>query len=635
MRNILIISRREITRLRSRFTGKSRILVMAILVIAGILSYATYDQGIGLNRGLYDIGVSPSGPVIDDDRFNVTVIDYPAGRDSLSHGSVDVYIGNNVMLLRNDDKSRYAAGALKRYLERQELLRISEDYDIDQAFPLRIKVHHLKTEQEELQIGAPESLVDILESQDAFNEPDVSSEPETPAVEEPESLSPQAEPLPDSHNPLFDPDPSPGDPVDPDITDSPPQDFDSPSDEAVRKQLEATSNNSGLPVFEAEFVSDEEIIIPSLLKPPIPIVQVALAFLYVLPMFFVGIFFTSSFVEEKLNRKVIVLLSAPVTPFDIIMGKMLPYIGYSIIAIITITLVLRANVLLALAIFIPVMLFILSIYIMVALLCRTSKDQTFFSVTALWIVIAYLVAPAMFAGVSNLSYISPLTLAVQMYRGESFGLAEYLLSTAPMYMIFLLTMVVGVRVFNEEYLTGFKPMHTKVGEAIYLAMDKSHLSVSVFCVSLFLIPVVFMVQFASIVMASNLPMPFSLAVILGLSVLVEEIAKSTGILVLLQNKVIGPLKGVIKLSLISALGFFIGEKLLVYLALQVLSESTYTNALFGSPLLLLPLILHSVATSIVCLSTARFGTRYYPLAILAGVGIHIAYNLWVISGELW
>jgi len=118
---------------------------------------------------------------------------------------------------------------------------------------------------------------------------------------------------------------------------------------------------------------------------------------------------------------------------------------------------------------------------------------------------AYLVGPAMFVGVSDLSYISPLTLAVEMYRGESFGVTEYFLAEAPLYLIFVQTMFIGTRVFNEEYLMGFRPLHTKMAQALYLIIDRNHLNISAFLLSLFLVPVVFMVQLAAIALISNLP----------------------------------------------------------------------------------------------------------------------------------
>ena len=103
------------------------------------------------------------------------------------------------------------------------------------------------------------------------------------------------------------------------------------------------------------------IIIPSLTPPPAPFTQVVLALLYILPVTFISIFFTSSFMEEKVNRRLTILLSAPVTPLQIIVGKMLPYAIFSVATTAAIAVITHANVLLALAIFIPTTMFIFAI----------------------------------------------------------------------------------------------------------------------------------------------------------------------------------------------------------------------------------------------------------------------------------
>ncbi len=576
-----------------------------------------------MGQGLYTIGVSPNGPSITDQRFSAITLERSEGFQYLNDKTIDAYVLSGGIIYRPDSRSQYAVSALKKYLENEELNRISNDYEIDQAFPLRVEIRQMEAPELHLGVESETSLSDILGVEEeasesaeflGLTESDL-GELDSPGVSE--TIDTIPEDTQDSSGT--------------DFQDSPTSNYESISDDEVRQLLEDFQNDNGIPKFEAEFISDKEVIIPSLMTPPTPLAQVILAFLYVIPIFFVSVFFTSGFIEEKTNRKLIVLLSAPITPFQIILGKMLPYIIYSVIAIIAITLLLKGNVLIGLAVFVPVMLFILAIYLMVALLYRTFKDQTFFSVLAAWIITGYLVAPAMFSGVSELSYISPLTLAVQMYRGESFGLTEYFMSTTPLYLIFIVAVFLGTRIFNEEYLMGFRPLHEKLGEAAYLAINKNHLNISVLFLSLALIPIVFMVQFASIVMAANLPMPLAVWACLLISVVIEEIAKSTGVAVLLKNKIVSSTKSILTLSLISAFGFLIGEKLLLYIAMSVVSESMFTDAIFGAGLLVVPFLMHFVATAVVCLTTKRFGIKYYPAAIIAGSAVHIIYNLSVIG----
>jgi hypothetical protein len=282
------------------------------------------------------------------------------------------------------------------------------------------------------------------------------------------------------------------------------------------------------------------------------------------------------------------------------------------------------------AIFTPVILFIFAIYLMVPLLYRTFKDTTFISMLAIAVTTSYLIFPAMFSGVNDLSYMSPLTLAVQMYRGEPFGLKEYLFSTAPMYFIFLLSMYVGTRILNEEYLMGFRPLYKKVADALYFTIDRRHLSLSIALLSLFLIPIVYMIQLVTLAMSFNLPMPYAAGGILVTAAVVEEVAKSAGIVVLLENR-LKSTKDVLVLSFLSALGFLIGEKLLLYVSLSVVSESVLSAALFSSGFLLIPLVAHFCFTAIVCLLASRFGARFYPFAVLAGSTVHSLYNLYVLG----
>ena len=109
-------------------------------------------------------------------------------------------------------------------------------------------------------------------------------------------------------------------------------------------------------------VKPEEVIIPSLTPPPAPFTQVLVALLYILPITFISIFFTSSFMDEKMNRRLTILLSAPVSPFQIIFGKMLPYAIFALVSTALIAALTKTNIPLALAIFAPTTLFIFAIY---------------------------------------------------------------------------------------------------------------------------------------------------------------------------------------------------------------------------------------------------------------------------------
>jgi ABC-type Na+ efflux pump permease subunit len=379
-------------------------------------------------------------------------------------------------------------------------------------------------------------------------------------------------------------------------------------------------------------IRPEETIIPSLTPPPLPFQQVIVALIYILPITFISIFFTSSFMDEKINRRLTILLSAPVTPFQIIFGKMLPYVIFTLAAIAFIAVQTKGNVVLALAIFLPTTIFIFAIYLMVPLFYRTFKDVTFIAMLVTTLTTAYLVFPAMFTDVTDLSFISPLTLAVKMYRGEPFGWREYLFPSLPMAAIFGFSIYAGTHLLNEEFLIGYKPISRKIGDAIYLLMSHTKLYLSVPLWSVLVVPAVYMAQIIILAFAADLPLGMTLGVTLFISALVEETVKSVGIVMLMDHGKIKSDREILWYVFLSVLGFFIGEKLLVLISLTVVLQASISSVLFGTGLLLfMPLIAHFTFTTIVTLLRAK--TRLsYAATLIIGTLVHFLYNWYLMGG---
>lgn len=572
MRQILTLAWREITRLNQRFSGNASPLTVIVLLGALGLSTLTFRETSVLGSGLYRIGVSASAPAIADNRFAVMQVDPARGRDLLNQRAIDAYIDGTQVQARPDNKSQYAVGALKKYLEKQELARITTAYAITRAFPLRVEINYL---------DIPASAI--------VNPP---TQVETPAPVAPST---------------------------------------SASNAAVEAQLKKIETEGQLPEIRLDATSDKEIIIPSLMTPPAPFAQVIVAFLYILPVTFISIFFTSSFMTEKINRRLTILMSTPITPLQIIVGKMLPYAIFALLATVAIALVTHANILLALAIFAPTAMFIFAIYLMVPLMYRTFKDTTFISMLATTLTTAYLIFPAMFTGISDLAFMSPLTLAVKMYRNEAFGWQEYLFPSVPMVLIFGLAMYAGTRLLNEEFLMGYRPITRKLADAVFLLLDRAHPSISIFLLSALVIPIVYLAQLVILAIATNLPMNLMIGGALIAAATIEEIAKSMGIATLVEARVVASPRQIIALAFLSALGFLIGEKLLLLVSVSMVSQTFLSAALFNTGFLLIPLVAHFVFTSIVVLLNARLRMRY-PVALVAGVALHALYNIIVAGG---
>jgi ABC-type Na+ efflux pump permease subunit len=630
MKTVLTIARYEVLRLRSRFSGKTGAIMLPVLLLAIVLSFTMYHQGFSPGKGIYTIGVESENLFIDDARFSQVVLDTPEAEQKLVDGAIDLYLqADGRVWCRQDERSQYALGALKKDLEKSELNRIAADYDLDRAFPLRVAINYQPEElntagltAELIQNETGRSVQAPAESAQTVN---TAGQPDNDTTEQPEIASIEVEPPAFTEAEIQDKleDRNTADIQTPSVSGS--------SDPVVVQQLEEWQSGGAVPEFKAEFVSEDDIIIPSLMTPPMPLSQVIIAFLYIIPMFFISVFFTSSFTEEKINHKLVILLSSPVTRLQVIFGKMLPYYAYSVLVIIAVTLFLKGNLALAMAVFLPVMLFIFAIYLMVALTYRTFKDQTFFSVLALSVITLYLVVPAMFTGVSELSYASPLTLAVQMYRGEGFTINQYLIATLPLYFIFFLSIYIGRRVFNEEYLMGFKPLRVKALEAVYLSLNQEHPRLSIMVLSLLLIPVVFAVQLVAIIIISNLPAVAMAVLVMLASIVIEEAAKSLGIYALIKYKPGLAKKEIIILAAFSALGFWLGEMGLLLLAANLSQESGLVSLFLGSGsggglLYILPLLVHFISTSAVgCLAAGR-RKRGYLWGLLCGSVLHALYN---------
>ena len=83
-----------------------------------------------------------------------------------------------------------------------------------------------------------------------------------------------------------------------------------------------------------------------------------------------------------------------------------------------------------------------------------------------------------------------------------------------------------------------------------------------------------------------------------------------------------------------ALGFLVGEKLLLLVSLSVVSDAPVASALFGAGVfLLIPLFAHFVFTSVVTFLRTKVRLPY-ALALAAGALAHSLYNWYVMNGGL-
>lgn len=147
-----------------------------------------------------------------------------------------------------------------------------------------------------------------------------------------------------------------------------------------------------------------------------------------------------------------------------------------------------------------------------------------------------------------------------------------------------------------------------------------------------MIPGVFMVQVVFLAFSTNLPLGMILGATLIASALVEEIVKSIGIIVLADHGLVTSTRNILGLAFLSAVGFLFGEKLLLFLSISIVSQSSISGAMFGAgKLLLIPLFAHFIFTTIVILLRTK-ATLSYTLALTAGTLVHFFYNWYLMGG---
>jgi hypothetical protein len=114
-RNILTISKRELTRLR--VGGDTRATFLALAVGALALPLSARQQPLVVGAGLYRVGITHDAPAIRDSKFTVVAVDHASGRTLLAQHAIDVFVDGTQVLMGDDNKSLYVAGALQRYLK--------------------------------------------------------------------------------------------------------------------------------------------------------------------------------------------------------------------------------------------------------------------------------------------------------------------------------------------------------------------------------------------------------------------------------------------------------------------------------------------------------------------------------------
>lgn len=589
LRQTVTISRWEVRRSRSAIPREVIPVAAALFILLIAATGYTQESGIHLQDRMYTAGVdtAETGAIIlGDPRFTV----YQG-----TTGDTDLRIEPPDVSWADTDRGDAALKAFQADYTHYITAQYNREDDLFAAYPLWIDLRYVKSE---LDFTATEAGTGVAGAPNPYTQP----VPDRP-------VQPVSEPSGDVGY----------------------------TKEELRAELVTSEGEDSTVARYTDVVAGDGALgdfkTPSQLTPPLPFDAIVLVFVFIFPLYFTSQFYMMSIMNERIERKGEILLSSPLRPSAIVIGKMLPYLVVmcAITAILSLT---TGETAVVLAAVFPVILFFLGAALLIGMASRSFKELSFISIFFSTVATSYLFFPSIFANIHVISLISPLTLIIYAIEGTPFTLLDYFYSTFLFWATAAILFAVCIINFNEERLFTLHPLRAKVREYIGSAVSEKHPFASLFGITLFSIPFVLMAQLMLLVLLFNLPMPLSLVALIFTAALIEEWAKSVGIYAIaVERPAFLTWRNIILTSLAVMAGFFFGEKLLLFATLAQISESVFGAALFTSlQVLWLPLTLHFTGAFITVSLIKIFGQRFYPFALVIASLVHGAYNLFFIAG---
>jgi ABC-type Na+ efflux pump permease subunit len=582
---------------RSMTTMGRHVLPLAagLLLLLVLVTAFAAQSGVHMQDGIYRIGIDDPDVariVAPDNRFTIDIADAPVLLAGWS--AYDIVILHGQVYAADTEKGRAALSALVRDYEAYESRVAAAEPDLFAAYPLWIDLQYVKSE---IEFATTES------GQQAVTPVEI---PRTPAPVETVSHPPAAT----STIPV--------------------------SEDDLRKHLAETGTDHPLSRYTGIISGDQAMDrfkTPSRLTPQLPFDSIILIFVFIFPLYFTSQFFMMSVMNERVGRAGEPLLSAPVRPTAIVIGKALPYFGIMLLIAAAIILLVGApmGVLIPL---IPVILFFLATALIIGMAARSFKELSFISIFFSTLTTAYLFFPTVFASTHVISIISPLTLVIYEIQGDGFTFLEYIYSTALFFTTAIVLFSVGIVNFREERLFSAKPLASKLADFVSGGIIRDHPYLSLFLLAGLSIPFVLMVQMMMLVMLFNIPMPISLVLLIVVAAFIEEFAKSVGLYAIAREHpgFLTP-KNLFIGACVIGLGFLAGEKLLLLATLAQIARSIFGSALFLSlQVLWMPLLLHITGVLITGGFLTLGGKRAYVPGLIMASLVHSLYNLHFILG---
>ncbi|MES2155584.1 MAG: hypothetical protein V4510_10655 [bacterium] len=407
-----------------------------------------------------------------------------------------------------------------------------------------------------------------------------------------------------------------------------PRDLTAPSPPAATGPVQATT-----PSLPASLVNEtrgtahqQTGLRPGDIQPPFPVRSLLLTFAYLIPMNFLAQLFAGSLLSERVRHRGLLVLTAPMSPGAVLVGRSLPYVVAAAIVYVASSLAIGATGIGWLAA-LPIVAFVLVAALVLGNVARSPRELTFLLTGTTTLFSTFLFLPAVFTALPPVAYLSPVTVIAASIQNEPVAWAAFLYATLPLALAATALAFVGFGLYNEQTL--FSQMHlgAKLRAAVgrWTATRRGLLLAGALAVP-------FALALELFVLALFIPLGLKAAFpafIMGAAFLEESLkllATSS------QRRRPGWQAG-----LLVGAGFFVGEKLALLVGLAGfggLDLGGPTLRLLGAQggltLLVAPLLLHAAAAALAGLGVGK-GRGWPALAWLSACVLHTAYNVTVLA----
>jgi len=396
---------------------------------------------------------------------------------------------------------------------------------------------------------------------------------------------------------------------------------------STQASMESEDLPEPAPIQAAE--TEESLSLPAELAVEFPFKTLYKNMTLLSPLIMLSILLSLSLSKERIDRNMENLFIAPLSRWEIVLGKSLPYMA--VMAALSLAFgfqaTMTAQALKVALVFAALSATMLSFSLFSVVISRSYRELTFIGSFALFAFFFFIVLPNVFSGVNVLAFISPLDTVTSIENGAMIPYTDIFLSLLPyLFMSMFFTTFAGI-CFNPELMFASRDFYALLNyfyEALSRMMGHRHLFV-VAAVSL-LVPFIFIIE--SILAYLVLPMGFFAPIIsLILLATVEELTK----IVPFHFQRMNPLK----YGLIAGASFFLCEKMFnLYLVYKVYSFLGGPYAYFLSRMAP-TLLVHMASTSVFAI-LVYYGKRriWYVLGLFISVIMHVIYNVAVLRGAI-